>query len=183
MKGLRSIFLLALPYVVTVLLPVISVFCLGNILINSYHERIIADKQKSIEIAFERYLQRIESIETLSYMIGQNGVMSDYNLINYSYQKHTLLDCMDVRDMLKDSLINIFMMPRMSGSLPPKQCTARLRTIMNMRISCRDIQYMSVWKGWRILNGVTDTMRLWRRELTSGRQRLLNTGCPSPLIL
>ena len=106
MKGLRSIFLLALPYVVTVLLPVISVFCLGNILINSYHERIIADKQKSIEIAFERYLQRIESIETLSYMIGQNGVMSDYNLINYSYQKHTLLDCMEVRDMLKDSLIN-----------------------------------------------------------------------------
>lgn len=55
-KRVRSILVLALPYILPVLLPLISIFCLGSMVVFNYHERIISDKQKSIESAFERFL-------------------------------------------------------------------------------------------------------------------------------
>ena len=105
-KRVRSILVLALPYILPVLLPLISIFCLGSMVVFNYHERIISDKQKSIESAFERFLQRIDDVENLSFVIEQNNIITEYALASLKNEGHTVIDSMEVRDLLYDLGIN-----------------------------------------------------------------------------
>ncbi|MBQ8233289.1 MAG: helix-turn-helix domain-containing protein [Lachnospiraceae bacterium] len=105
-RRLKSILVLALPYALTVLLPIISVLCLGSMVMTSYHEKIITDKQKSIEFAFDRFLQRIDNIQTLSSMIAQNDIVIEYAYASLRSSNHSLQKNMEMRDLLSGFLIN-----------------------------------------------------------------------------
>lgn len=105
-KNFRSLLTLALPYVITVILPVISVVCLVNVIRGNYQEKILSDKQKSIESAFERFLQKIDTIETLAYTIEQNDIVSRYAYAAFRGTEHSLLESMEVSDFLKSLMFN-----------------------------------------------------------------------------
>ena len=77
-KKFGSILVLGLPYAFTVLLPILSILCLGSVVTSTYQKRIIANKQKNIEIALEQFSQRFHNIETLSYIIMENSVVKKY---------------------------------------------------------------------------------------------------------
>lgn len=79
---------------------------LGSIMLKSCQEQIIADKQRSIEDSFERFLQRIETIETLSYMISRNDIMERYVYKGYSKDERTLIESMEIKDLLNSFMIN-----------------------------------------------------------------------------
>lgn len=107
MKGkVKAIFNLALPYVITVLLPIISIFCLSNIIIGSYNKQVVADKQKSIEAAFDRYLQKIDALENLSYVIAQSDVMTNYIYTGFQKIGRDAVECMEIKELMNDLLIN-----------------------------------------------------------------------------
>lgn len=97
---------LALPYVITVFLPVISVLCLGVTVLNNFNEKIVTEKQVSIETAFERFLQKIDAAETLAYTIAQNDVMTKYTCSGLNQTDHTVVDCMEMKDLLSSLMVN-----------------------------------------------------------------------------
>ena len=57
-KKWRSWLLLAAPYLLIVLLPVISVLFLGRTILTDYQEKIITDKQNSLLLAYHSHLAR-----------------------------------------------------------------------------------------------------------------------------
>ena len=105
-KKLKTVLMLALPYAITVFLPMISVLCLGSMIVADYHQKIIVDRQKSIEVAFERFLQRIDNVMTLSHTIAQSNVMTEYAYGSLRNAEHSLIDNMEVRDLLSDFGVN-----------------------------------------------------------------------------
>ena len=106
MKNLKFIITLALPYALIVLLPIVSVFSLGSMVMNNYHEKIITDKERNIEIAFERFLQRIDNVKTVAYTIAQNSVMTKYVYSGFRNTDHTILDNLEVGELLDNFMMN-----------------------------------------------------------------------------
>ncbi|MBQ8813536.1 MAG: helix-turn-helix domain-containing protein [Lachnospiraceae bacterium] len=96
----KSIIRLAFPYAITVLLPIISVFCLGAIIVSNYSEKVLSDRQRNIMAAVERLDYRIESIEEMSYVIDQNNVMTDYVINGLTGNGNGVIDCLEVMDLL-----------------------------------------------------------------------------------
>lgn len=105
-KDLKFILKLALPYALIVLLPIMSVFGLGSIVMNNYHEKIITDKERNIEIAFERFLQKIDDVETMAYTVAQNNVMTKYVYAGFQNTEHTILDNLEVGELLNNFMLN-----------------------------------------------------------------------------
>lgn len=105
-KKLRSLAKLAVPYVIIMFLPMISVLCLGFLMLENHREKIILDKQTNINIAFERYLQRIDSVETLSYVIVRNDVMTKYVNASRKGIDYNVVECMEVINLLKGFWVN-----------------------------------------------------------------------------
>lgn len=103
-KKVYSLLLLGIPFLATVILPIISVVCLGNIVLNNYNERIIQEKQNDMKIAFEHFQQKIDMIENVGYMIA----ISD-EIVEYTYsserEEHTIVECMEVQEFLKTYMI------------------------------------------------------------------------------
>lgn len=105
-KKLTSLMMLAMPFIVIAFFSIISMISLGSIMLKSCQAQIIADKQRSIEDSFERFLQRIETIETLSYMISRNDMMEQYVYKGYSKDERTLIESIEIKDMLNSFMIN-----------------------------------------------------------------------------
>lgn len=105
-KKIKSIMNLAVPYVLIILFFTISVMSLGRVVINTYHEKILRDKQANIEVAFDRFLRRMDDVETLAYVISQSSAVTNYLYAGMNSKKRTVIDCMEVRDLLNNSWIN-----------------------------------------------------------------------------
>jgi len=97
---------LTVPYVLIILLPMISVFSLGIWMVNDYHEKIIKEHQRKTSLAFERYIQRIQSIENLAYMISNSDVLVKHMISGKNKADHTVIEHMELLAMLKNSYIN-----------------------------------------------------------------------------
>ena len=107
MKGkVKAIFKLALPYAVTVFLPIISIFCLSNMIIDSYNKQVVADKEKSIEAAFERFQQKLDAIENLSHVIAQSDVVTNYIYTGFQKIGRDAVECMEIKELLNDFLLS-----------------------------------------------------------------------------
>jgi len=106
MKKFKFIVGLALPYVLTVVLPIISIFTLGSMVTTNYHNKIIADKQKNVELAFESFLQKMSDIETLSFMLAENQLVTSYAYGALRGAESTVIDTMEIRDLFRNFLIN-----------------------------------------------------------------------------
>lgn len=105
-KKLTSLMLLAMPFIIIAFFSIISMISLGSIMLKSCQEQIIADKQRNIEDSFERFLQKIETIETLSYMISRNDIMECYVYKGYSKDERTLIESMEIEDLLNSFMVN-----------------------------------------------------------------------------
>ena len=105
-KRVWSVFILALPYVITVLFPIISVMCLSFTVMNNYNEKILADKQVNIERAFESFLQKVGSVETLANAIAKNDEILEYIYGGSGNSGHTALDYLEFREVLYSYLVN-----------------------------------------------------------------------------
>ena len=105
-KRWSSLLVLSLPYLIIAFLPIISVLGLGSVLLHNYQEQMLLDKQRNIEASFESYLKKINNIETLSYTITRNGDMQRYIFDSINRKEHTLLTCMELKNLLSGFMVN-----------------------------------------------------------------------------
>ena len=105
-KRLKFILVMALPYALIILLPILTNLCLGSMIVAYYHDKIIIDKQKSIESAFERFVQRMDNIESLSYIIASNKEVTRYAYGSIRGSEHSLEENIKMKDLLNNFLIN-----------------------------------------------------------------------------
>ena len=64
------------------------------------------DKQKSIEIAFDRFCQKIDEVEKASYMIAQNDSITQYVHECIRNYKHSVNETREISGWLSNCLIN-----------------------------------------------------------------------------
>lgn len=105
-KRWKSLLALALPYVIIVSLPIISILFLGNTVLNNYQEKIISERQRSIESAHERFLQKINKVETVTKVIASTDMVKSYAYAGINKSEQSILDCIEIRDLFKNFLIN-----------------------------------------------------------------------------
>ena len=105
-KRIWSVLLLALPYMITVFFPVISVLFLGYLTISDYNQKIISDRQVSITSAFERYVQRMSEVESLAYIIAQNDTTVQYTYSSLRGNGHTVEENIEFSNLLRDSRVS-----------------------------------------------------------------------------
>ena len=105
-KRLGFVWALGLPYVLTIFLPVLSILCLGSMVTSTYHKRIIANKQENIEIALERFAQRIHNVETLSYIIIENNVIKEYAYAVLRGVEHSVVNNIEISELLAGFMTN-----------------------------------------------------------------------------
>lgn len=103
---IKSVLMLALPYIITMFLPIVLIFLLINAIQDEYQGKIIDDKQRSVEVAFDRYLQKIENIEKMSYGIGQSETLQHYIYGNWTGISWLAIEWMEIRDYLSDFMIS-----------------------------------------------------------------------------
>ena len=103
-KKWKSWLFLAIPYLMTALIPVISVLFLGNTLLKNYEEKIISDKQHSLQVAEDRLQQKSDIIEQLAVMLGSSDVLTQYSSACLNRSGHNALDFMDVMKLLSNAV-------------------------------------------------------------------------------
>ncbi len=105
-KNFKTLFFLAMPYVITIILPILSTIFLSRVVVNRFHEEMVVEKQKSIETAFNRSIKKIEGIERLMYAIAKNDALVQYidflRKGEYSYTAQYL----KVKDMFGSLMID-----------------------------------------------------------------------------
>ena len=105
-KKWRSWLLLAAPYLLTALIPVISVLFLGNFILNTYQDRQLDEKINSIQISFDRMVQKTETVENLGFMLGTSNVLTQYSSACLNHSGHDQLSNMEVRDLFATAILN-----------------------------------------------------------------------------
>ena len=103
-KKWKSWLFLAIPYLMTALIPVISVLFLGNTILKNYEEKIISDKQHGLQVAEDRLQQKSDIIEQLAVMLGSSDVLTQYSSACLNRSGHNALDFMDVKKLLSNAI-------------------------------------------------------------------------------
>lgn len=75
---IRSILRLAWPYIIMILLPIISVVFLSSYILDNHTKQMVSDQSQVLDVAVERVEQKISSITDLSYMIAENDMVYEY---------------------------------------------------------------------------------------------------------
>ncbi len=99
-----SVFLLAMPYVCILAVSLLSTLWLGNQVLSGYRTAVVKEKEKSIELAFERFLKRTDEIESFSLSVAQNEVLTDYFWDAVRQRGHSVVQRKKVQEMLHDML-------------------------------------------------------------------------------
>ena len=105
-KKWKSWLVLAAPYLLTALIPVISVLFLGNTVMNIYQERQITEKQNSIQIAFDRMVQKAESVENIGVMLGTSNILTQYSSACLNLSGHGQMTNMEIMDLFSTAILN-----------------------------------------------------------------------------
>lgn len=104
-KKMTFIIQLSMPFLLTVAVPLIAVFFLGNLTIQNYTKAYISSTESNIRSAFDRFVTRIDSVESLSYIIGRNTLTTQYALSGARGVKHTVEDNRNLSELLQNSWI------------------------------------------------------------------------------
>lgn len=75
---IKSLIRLAWPYILMVMLPIISVIFLSSYILSNHTQRMLADQNSLLEVAVDRVNQKIAGIEDLSYLIAENDTVYQY---------------------------------------------------------------------------------------------------------
>lgn len=105
-KMIKSLLTLGLPYMIAILLPIMSVMCLSIMLVDSYNDKMLAKQQVNIERAFDGFLQKVKSVETLANSIAKNDAVLDYVYEGFKNSGHSPLDYLKFTNVLKSYLIH-----------------------------------------------------------------------------
>ena len=97
---LRSLLRLAWPYLVMVMLPVISVLFLSTYILNTHTKQIVEDKNRALSVAVDRVDQKLQSITDLSYMIAENDMVLDYVIDGMTHGTDEAFAYDDIQDLL-----------------------------------------------------------------------------------
>lgn len=105
-KNFKTLLFLAMPYVITIILPILSTLFLSRVVANRFQEKMVIEKQKSIESAFDRSIKKIEGIERLMYAIAKNDEIVEYiNHLKKGEDSYTT-QYLDVKDMFASLMID-----------------------------------------------------------------------------
>lgn len=102
----RKIILLAIPYLLTTIFPILSLFCLGYMTISDYNTQILSSKQDNIESSFDRYCKRMDEVKFLSAIVAQNDTTANYIYSSMRGDPHSVSENMELRDLLEDYQIS-----------------------------------------------------------------------------
>lgn len=105
-KKVMFLLKLAMPYVLIVFFPVISVLYWGATVLNDYHSKIIMDKQANIEASFERLVQKFDTVENLSYILAENDSLKQYSYACLNNSTHTVVECLEIKALLASMMTN-----------------------------------------------------------------------------
>lgn len=102
----NSLIRLGIPYIIVALIPVMSVFYLGNMLVKQYHTEIVVDKELNLEAAFNRFIQKKNTVEELSYILAMNETIRNYTTSCMNHSDHTVLDNLEIKELLNSMMVN-----------------------------------------------------------------------------
>lgn len=105
-KKIQSLVVLALPYLIIMLLPVLSVVCLTNMITEQHRATAVAEKQKNLEIAFERFQKRMETISNIVYAISTDLEVSSYAYSCLNDGSLNMMDHMEISRLLATYMTN-----------------------------------------------------------------------------
>ena len=103
-KKWRSWLVLAVPYLLTALIPVISVLFLSNTILTNYQENIIADKQSSLSAAADRMQQKCDSIEQLTVLLSNSVALNRYSTACLNHSTHTSVDFLELQTLFANAV-------------------------------------------------------------------------------
>ena len=101
-QKLRSLLKFALPYILTALIPLTSVFFLSSATVEAYRSRLLEDRIESTESAFGRFCARLYTIETNTNQIAINKISSQYAYDSIQGRNHTAYDNYEFQKLLGD---------------------------------------------------------------------------------
>lgn len=119
---IRSIAKLAWPYVLMVLLPIISVAVLSTYILNSRTEQLISDQTSAIRVATDRVDQQLSSVAELSYLMEENDDLYRYVINSTNGVDNTLEICETIEDLLNgisqtETIAEVFFYDANSGRI------------------------------------------------------------------
>ncbi len=100
-----SIVLLAWPYLCIIIVAMLSSIWLASRTLSAYKSAIIEEKEKNIELAFERFQKRVDKLEALSRNVAQNNMLTEYFYDGLRQVEHTTMQRKKLQEMLRDVLI------------------------------------------------------------------------------
>lgn len=101
-KHIKSFIRLALPYIIAIFFPIVSVISLSVFMISGYREEIMVEKQKNMQLALENLSNRMNHVEDMVYIIGRNDILSEYVYRNLRGGENTWLESYTISKLLKD---------------------------------------------------------------------------------
>ena len=105
-KKWRSWLLLAVPYLLTALIPVISVLFLSNTILTNYQENTVADKQSSLQAAADRMQQKCDSIEQLTVLLSNSAALNRYSTACLNQSTHTSVEFLELQSLFVNASTN-----------------------------------------------------------------------------
>ena len=105
-KKWKSWLLLAAPYLLCALFPIISVLFLEKTVLTNYQEKMLAEQQSGLQIAFNGMIQKIDNVENLGSMLSTNDLIEQYAYSCLNHSGHSTIDVMAVQDLISNSKTN-----------------------------------------------------------------------------
>lgn len=102
----KSWLLLAAPYLLCALLPVISVLFLEKTVLTNYQNQMISEHQSNLQSAFNGMTQKIDSVENLSSMLSTNELVKQYSFSCLNHFGHIAIDRMALQKLFSSAKTN-----------------------------------------------------------------------------
>lgn len=91
---------------ILLLFPMLLILYQENRLLDNYKEKLLMEKQKQMEIAFEKVVQEINAVEDMANIIMQNDKMLSYVYSCMGKRYHSVIDTMELKDVFNNSIFN-----------------------------------------------------------------------------
>lgn len=101
-KKLIALLRFALPYILTALIPLVSVFYFSNATAGEYESRRLEDQKSNIASAFNRFTDRMKALETNVYQIALNDITTQYTFDSILGRTHTAYENFEFQNFLQD---------------------------------------------------------------------------------
>lgn len=106
MKKLKLVFQVLIPYVCIMLLMMMSIYYLCIKLRDNYKEKIFTERQASIELATERFQERIKMVENTASLLASNKLVERYAYSTLADSNYSVTLPMELQEELNIYCMN-----------------------------------------------------------------------------